>query len=807
MKAILRCSAAAVLMTGVLVLALSFLPGQAAKATTAQTERNVARLVAQPPTSPTVTAQAATAQFQSIATAQAISATETVIAQTRVATETATARAQFAATTAAQAQFTETAIVQTKAAQETGTAQAKTVASTATAQAGIAASAAAPTPIPTPSTTLVPTPTQPSTASTLFSGNNLIFLIIAGIVLLLLLVLVVFALSRGGRKKQAAKSDKKPKKPKPPTKVIAPPPLETTAPCPKCGNLNRASAKFCKTCGTTLAGAAAAMTLPKATKKLDASTAPVTVEVAPLAALAVQATIGPNRYRIVEVVHTSKQLNRYVAEDLQPRLHCAKCGQENPAESRFCEECGTSLAGVVTYAPRYRVKEAANVERFRTEYELAQSGVSHPQIIPPRASFEEEQNGQLRYYVVLDELTWGTAAQIMGPQDLPTLLEWGSGLADGLSYLHQQHVVMNRLSGGEIALIGKVARWSDFETARLVPLEEWQATGTQLIVANVRQLAELLYRLATGQTQFDPTNRALAPKANAVFAKALSETGYLTALELGEALRQAEANLRRPGGIDVHVARLSDVGQERDLDEDSILTLELGQVYRSSSAPLGLYAVADGMGGHEGGDVASRLAIRAIARRAVNDILTPALLENAVPLDYEKWIKEAVLEANQTVLTQRKASRNDMGTTLVLALIDHEAAIIAHVGDSRAYLIRAGTIKPLTTDHSLVERLIATKQITRAEAATHPQRNVIYKNIGDKAQVEPDISRHALQPGDRLLLCCDGLSGEVGDEAMLRIVSQAPALPEACRQLVRAANEAGGHDNISVVLVEVIAID
>jgi len=620
---------------------------------------------------------------------------------------------------------------------------------------------------------------------------------------ILIIILIVFWLSRRRRKKTAAQPDERPKEPN------LPPPLETMEPCPNCKTLNRSSAKFCKNCRTALAATVTVVSDPKppaATKQLTDATAPVGAAI-PLTALAAGITLGQDRYRIIEVIYPSKQLNRYLVESLQPQIYCPKCNSANPEDSRFCQECRSSLENVPAYAPRYRIKEVVNPERFRTEYEMARLKLTHANLIPPREAFTEERNGQLRYYVALDELTWGTAAQVTTPQDLPTALGWGIGLAEGLSYLHQQHLILPKLTGSEVALIGKTAQWADFENARLVALEEWQQTGTQLIASDVRQLATLLYRLATGLVQLDPNYQALTPKANAVFGKALGQMGYLNAEELAAALRDVETSIRRPGGIDLHVARLSDIGQARDLDEDSILTLDLGQIYRSVSTPLGIYAVADGMGGHEGGDVASRLAIRAIARRAISGILTPALTDNAAPPDYEKWIKESVLDANQAVLTQRKASHNDMGTTLVMAVIDNTTAYIAHVGDSRAYLIRKDDIQPLTTDHSLVERLIATKQITREEAATHPQKNVIYKNIGDKSQVEPDISRHTLAPGDILLLCCDGLSGEVSDEAMLQIVKQAPSLPVACQQLIRAANTAGGHDNISVILIKVIAID
>jgi protein phosphatase len=523
-------------------------------------------------------------------------------------------------------------------------------------------------------------------------------------------------------------------------------------------------------------------------------------------ALSDGALIGNQRYRVLEVVHRSKQLNRYRVEDQEPLIICPQCGTANPADSNFCQECRSSIQDVASFKPQYLLKEASQADRLSTEYALVQLELTHAKIIPPHAAFDEQVDGVERYYVVLDDPTWGTAAQIVPPHEASQVLAWGIGLAEGLNYLHQQRVVMNTLRGTEIALLGKEAKWADFEMAHVMPYEEWTQAGTQSTGNDVRQLAALIYRLATGLTQYDPNNRILSPKANAIFGRTLAETAYLTAGGLAEALREAEQNVRRPGGIDVSVARLSDVGQERDLDEDSILTLELGQVYRSVSTPLGVYVVADGMGGHEGGDVASRLAIHAIARLALSNIFTPAIMDATMPIDIENWIKQATLEANKVVLDQRKALRNDMGTTLVMAVVLNDLAYIAHVGDSRAYLIRNDEIQQLTVDHSLVERLIATNQITREEAATHRQRNVIYKNIGDKPQVEPDIMRLNLMPGDKLLLCCDGLSGEINDDEIKRIVIQYPALPVACRELIQAANVAGGHDNISVVLIEVVAI-
>lgn len=630
-------------------------------------------------------------------------------------------------------------------------------------------------------------------------------IIIGAVVSVLALILLVFALIRRGRKPTASPVSK-PVKPVKPKGGVQPSEPEVAQKCPHCQTPNKPTAKFCKSCGKPLQPTAVTQKQAAITKPLSQTTpVPSGADTLTLPALEKGTVLGPEgqQYRILDVVHTSKQLNRYLAESVQALIYCPQCGKANPGDSKFCEECGTPFANVSAYVSRYRLKEAARPERIGNEYTLAGWNLVHPNVLPPRLAFEDKG----KCYVAVDEQTWGTALQAVPPQDLSLVTGWGIGLADGLAYLHSLRVIVGEIKGNEVALNQKMAAWAEFENARLITPDDWGHNGTTLIAADVRQLAGLLYRLITSQTQFEPNHRALTPKANAIFMRALGDMGYQTAAEFAQGLRDIESSIRRPGGLDIHAARLSDVGQERDLDEDSILTLELGQVYRSASRPLGVYAVADGMGGHEGGDVASRLAIRAIARRAIEGLVKPHLEESTTSIDFEKWIKEAVQDANQAVLTRRKAARTDMGTTLVMAVIDNDTAHIGHIGDSRAYLLRDTHLQPLTVDHSLVERLVATGQIKPEEAATHPQRNVIYKNIGDKAQIEPDIRQVKIQPGDVLLLCCDGLSGEVSDADMGNIILNSPSLPVACRELVRAANLAGGHDNISVVLISVWAIE
>ena len=236
----------------------------------------------------------------------------------------------------------------------------------------------------------------------------------------------------------------------------------------------------------------------------------------------------------------------------------------------------------------------------------------------------------------------------------------------------------------------------------------------------------------------------------------------------------------------------------RPYQEDSVFAGEL------ADGRL-LVAVADGMGGHAAGDVASGLAVDTLAAHVVTHLLTPHLANNGdgavAPL--ADWLKSAVQAANQVVFERRMSAQNNMGTTLVAAVVADDQAYVANIGDSRAYLINGTEIRRVTTDHSLVERLVALGHIDADEARVHPQRNVIYRTLGDKPEAEADYFSLQLQPGDRLLLCSDGLTAGVEDRAIQDAVMRSSSPQHACEQLVSLANAAGGHDNITVVVLQV----
>jgi protein phosphatase len=242
-------------------------------------------------------------------------------------------------------------------------------------------------------------------------------------------------------------------------------------------------------------------------------------------------------------------------------------------------------------------------------------------------------------------------------------------------------------------------------------------------------------------------------------------------------------------------------GLQRDHNEDTLFFLSSILADGINDIPFGLCIVADGMGGHKNGEVASGVAARTAARTLINKIYAHLLEINPDPMEesLQETIERAVNDVQKTVIRYAPGG----GTTFTLALLMGEQVTIAHVGDSRAYFIYPdGRIQRLTKDHSLVQRMIDLEEISEAEAQNHPQRNVLLKAIGQTDLVRPDMTTHQIPRSGYLMLCSDGLWGVVSETEIYRITAaeQDPAI--ACKNLIEAANKNGGPDNISVVLVK-----
>jgi serine/threonine protein phosphatase PrpC len=243
----------------------------------------------------------------------------------------------------------------------------------------------------------------------------------------------------------------------------------------------------------------------------------------------------------------------------------------------------------------------------------------------------------------------------------------------------------------------------------------------------------------------------------------------------------------------------TDVGLVRSNNQDSVYSFFSTNRSVNERPDFGLFLVADGMGGHHDGEKASALTASTVALQVVTEIFTPLLAgdtENRMPITEALTI--AIEKANVEVLRHVP----DGGTTLTSAVIIGDLAYIAHVGDSRMYLLTKDSIEQLTRDHSLVQRLIELDQLTPAEALEHPNKNMLYRALGQNESVEVDTLTRRLPPKSRLLLCSDGLWNQVEEQQIVDIVKQTPNPQEACNKLIALANKHGGADNVTVILLQ-----
>ncbi len=571
--------------------------------------------------------------------------------------------------------------------------------------------------------------------------------------------------------------------------------------CPNCHILNRRNAKFCSSCGYALGGTADAPAFagpPPITLIMDEATLP-----RPAASRTVQLPelrlpdISPRAPARGGNGTPTTPLNLTPTRDPLPEgaflgeRYVVQHQLEAPTDTFLYRAADT--ADDAPYGPSCLIKEggaAALVNELAAWNRLAAGDGLRP---PYDAFTLTLGGGGPRTFVVrpdgrpVDEMTW--------PVEPPAALGQGAALARGLAAVHAAGLAYGALDGRTVHSDGQTLYLADFAaTAAATP-----ATQDR----DVRALAGLIYRMLTGQSEAAPG--VAAPLADRLGAIMSGQT-TLTAAQLATLLTSRLGSLRRPESLDLRVGRRTDVGQLRELNEDSLLTLDLVWNNKSVSRPLGLFVVADGMGGHEGGEIASGLLVRSIAQHAAGELLPRTTAGGGEPLDYGEWLTAAIQAGNVEVFERSQKAHNDMGTTVVAALVVGDEAYVAHVGDSRAYLIDADGIRQITVDHSLVESLIASNQITREEARTHPQSNVIYRTIGDKRQVVVDLNPVTLAAGDALLLCSDGLSGMLTDDLIHQLVVTARSAQAACDELIAAANRAGGEDNVTAILIRAEAL-
>ena len=538
---------------------------------------------------------------------------------------------------------------------------------------------------------------------------------------------------------------------------------------------------------------------------------------------------------------------------------CPECAERNPPDEEYCSACGAALRGRIDdlsslsllapgtrLADRYRIESAERnghenrylavdetdlncqvllSERAVEEAEFFQplvtrtENLTHPAWCGPKHSFTHEG----RAYLVSPRVSGVRFSERIGRTSEREAVSWGVQLCQGVSFLHRRGLVCGELPP-EHVLLGKDGRVRVTHLAAVrekgvseeQPLisdgyaaPEVYRTGEVSEASDVFAVGAVLYSLLVGRrlpvegwlVQYEPPafypDKVVSPACERVLRKALafdSKDRYDTV----EALKTALVAL----GQQSHVrsAWLTDVGQVRDHNEDALLVEEQGQGTVAGGTFRGLYAVSDGMGGAEAGEVASAITIATIAQR------TAAHRPAAVGHDETFWqdcLREAVEAANSAILAHagEHPESAGMGATVVAAVVERQRLSLAWVGDSRIYLWDRGQLSQLSRDHSLVARLVEIGQLSAAEARTHEHRNVLIRSLGSKDQVAVDTLTCPFRRGARLLLCSDGLTSHVDDPAIADILSRHREPRDAALELVAAANAGGGSDNISVVVV------
>ncbi|GEK28089.1 Stp1/IreP family PP2C-type Ser/Thr phosphatase [Furfurilactobacillus siliginis] len=239
----------------------------------------------------------------------------------------------------------------------------------------------------------------------------------------------------------------------------------------------------------------------------------------------------------------------------------------------------------------------------------------------------------------------------------------------------------------------------------------------------------------------------------------------------------------------MQVAYLSDVGKQREDNQDYVGTF-------TNQAGLNFAIVADGIGGHQGGDVAATMAVSHIGTRFEDTAFTD-------PATAAKWLSSEAQQENDTIIEKAHQYRDlgGMGTTIVAAITFDEQFLLANIGDSRGYVLRADQLSQLTEDHSLVNELVKMGEISAADARKHPKKNIITRTLGINDEADIDINLYHAVPGDLVMLCSDGLTNMVTDAQIQMVLKGTADLQTKCQQLIDLANDGGGLDNITVLLM------
>lgn len=454
--------------------------------------------------------------------------------------------------------------------------------------------------------------------------------------------------------------------------------------------------------------------------------------------------------------------------------------------------------------------------------EIVEQHLYHARLLAPRAVVQREDD--IHWLVVEAPASYEepfTAISDGGALDPRSALKAGVGLANALSYLHANGITHGGVGPNSILVHDGRAYLSGIERGSFI--DSADANIPAKISTDVNALASALVQLA-GLPAQPATDEAAPEQAIRAIVARGAQNGYATSEDLaqdcGQALQEPALTLpavdeNAAGALVFRTGTATTVGLLRSQNQDALGSAVLSvRDDVGKDMPLGIFLVADGMGGEAAGEVASRIGARIAMAELLRQLLVPTVAMPALdPLSAEhttgsisvealaQALAIAVDAANRKVRELAAALQESTGTTLTVIVAAGKQAVLAHLGDSRAYLLRDGKLVQLTKDHSLLARLTELDHPLLNDPSFGMPRNYLYRSLGQEDEAPPDMLEFPVVPGDRLMLCCDGLWDELDDATIQRSLTSSDDPSECANHLVRLANAAGGHDNSTAVVV------
>lgn len=512
------------------------------------------------------------------------------------------------------------------------------------------------------------------------------------------------------------------------------------------------------------------------------------------------ARIANGRFRILESRPCIGKSRSYLVSERGQNNYCGNCGKKSALPgTRFCTSCGFQLQD-----SQFLLLEG-QAENIRAYKKLHSVNLSHEGILD---LFDVFPSDGLQY-VLAKSASEKRLSDIQYPVPFDTFIDCMDLLTKTMIFLHNKLIYNVGLNENDIIFSANEPYLANFSEAEFA-----EKSNAQLISHDIKIFGHTFLRLLKKANCSDDRKeslRSILEKATGGHFSCFKDFQQAYKKSFNPKLHPCETSQASGEDEPIHFSAgmASDVGIVRSLNEDSLAAIEQTSIIQSISQPFGLFMVADGMGGHEAGEEASKIAVEQISQEIRrfspgNNSLSPDTIRDIM--------ENAVFSANDKIFEHAREQNNGMGTTITMALLVHHSAYILNVGDGRAYHIQNNRLQLISQDHSLVYRLYKIGQLNYHDMPSHPQSNQILCALGEnqlkhnlsnleKQANHPYFFHISMNRGDGLLLCTDGLWQMIRESEIEKILSRVQQPQHAVDELVKTANRNGGVDNISLIYI------